>query len=154
MPNLVDDLVEAVLSEPKTSSGMTKEAAEAPRASSEWEMLADELEKQASIVDAPAETPAPVSDVRMRKLAMAAILDTLDDPKHQSAIMSIDNEAHEIMKSALAQPDPGSVGELAQATNSDGPAYLKHKVGKGRTLFEKMNTNIAATSTGAMEGKA
>ena len=152
MSGSVDDLIVAVLCEPKAS--IEKQAGEvAVSDSPDWEKLASELDAQADVdLDVHKIERVVVEDgVRMQKLAMAAILDTIDDPRCKPAIEKLANDAQEIVKSAFESPEPGSVGELAQITNSDGPAYVKHKVGKGRTLFEKMNNDSAPTAVA--EGK-
>jgi len=154
MSGLVDELVEAVLCEPKESITKQAEDMSAP-ASPDWEELASELEKQAEedlhIVE---REKSVVSDgVRMQKLAMATILDVIDDPKYMPAIEKISSDAQDLVKSAMDAPEPGSVGELAQIANTDGPTYVKHPVGKGRTLFEKMNTGIVSAPNVVAEDK-
>lgn len=145
MAGFVDELVEAALQEPK---GIQKEAEEvvAVNDSPDWESLAVELEKQAD-EDLRAQEEKVVSKkdgVRMHKLAMATILDVIDDPRCQQGLMNVSNEIQEVAKSAFESPESGSVGELSQVTGSESPAYVKHSLGKGKTLFEKMKTNIGS----------
>ena len=142
MAGFVDELVEAALHEPK---GLQKEAGKFVEVdeSPDWERLAAELDKQASedLHVHESKMASKTDGLRMRKLAMATILDVIDDPKCQSKLMSVSSEIQGFAKSAFESPESGSVGELSQATGSESPAYVKHKVGKGKTLFEKMKTD-------------
>lgn len=138
----VNDLVEAVLAEPKdaekTASVVPVQAGE-----SGWEKLAGQLEEAAQRLEEESQqAESGKTDVfRMKKLAMAVILDTMDDPKMKPMMDKLGQEVLEKTKTAFQSPEPGSVGDLAQMTNSDASSFVKEKVGSNRTLFHRLKTN-------------
>jgi len=147
--SMIDELVEAALQEPK--KGITKQAETVTSvpATPSWEQLASELEKQAEecLSEEEARRSKDLDGVRMHKLAMATILDTIDDPRCQPALVKLASGIQETVKSAFGSPEPGSVGELAQLTNMDAPTFVKHKVGKGKTLFERLQVDNGSAPT-------
>lgn len=148
----IEDLVGAVLAEPKGATDTVPEAASFKK-EDDWEKLASQLDEAARKLEEKndEESLGRIDNFRMKKLAMAVVLDTIDDPKTKHLMEKLGKESLEGIKTAFQSPEPGSVGDLAQLTNSDTASFVKEKMGTKRTLFHRLKTN--AESTPNSEGK-
>jgi hypothetical protein len=148
----VEELIAAALNEvDKGASEASKEAAEKPTPiSSEPSSisLAEELEKVANDIQArqEEESKGKEGQLRFHKLAMATILESMDDPKAQPHLANLSKSVVEISKTAFQSPqsDPGTIGELSQQTGGAVQPVVKQKVDKGRTLFQKLKSSDTA----------
>jgi len=136
----IEALVDAVLQE-STKTSASSVSAPPPAVKSEFQKLADVLEKAAK------EGSRPENAERFNKLAMAVILDTIDDPKAKKGLEAL---THDIMKTSNIsggvmneKTDPGTLGEVTEGTGNRTRVLEKHRVDKGRTLFKKLQGNTA-----------
>ena len=140
----IDELVEAALKE--SSVKATPPAVSAPPAKTEFQKLADVLEKVAK------EGNKVVDRDRFNKLAMAVILDTIDDPKAKKGLEAL---TQDIIKTAnisggvVNEGTEASTKNTATEGNGNRTRVLeKQRVDKGRTLFKKMQeSNVPGPAT-------
>ena len=142
----VDELVDAVLKE--SSNKTPKLTASAPPAEK------SEFQKLADILDQTAKEGAQSKDRdRFNKLAMAVIIDTIDDPKAKKGLEAL---THDIVKTANISggvmnetPEPGTIGETTEGSGNRTKVLEKQRIDKGRTLFKKMQEahNVPGPST-------
>ena len=147
----VEELISAALSEvDKVESESVKTAeTKIPLKSSENDAisLAKELEKTASVLQERQETESKGEEGKLRfhKLAMATILESMDDPKAQPHLANLSKSIVEINKVSFQSPQPGTgtIGELSQQAGAVQP-IVKNKIDKGRTLFQKLDSSNTA----------
>jgi hypothetical protein len=140
----IDDLVDAALKEDFTGKSSSV-AVSAPPPKSEFQKLADVLEQEAK------KGAQPEDRDRFNKLAMAVIIDTIDDPKAKKGLEAL---THDIVKNAQISggmvnetPEPGTIGEATDGTGKRTRVLEKHRVDTGRTLFKKLQGETPGPST-------
>jgi hypothetical protein len=126
----VDELLKAVLDESKTTEPKGVSLDE----KSQYGKLAEALETSAKM---NAESSDPE---RFHKLAMAVILDTVNDPKAKPYLEKL---SYSIVKEgqigggvANEGREPGTIGEITEGTGVR--TIEKLKVDKNRTLFKRL----------------
>jgi hypothetical protein len=142
----VDALVAAALEEASglKSTGKKFTSIEEPIAKiNEWEKIANELETESEKSEEK-KTKKESDQERMCKLSMAVILDTIDDPKVAPILKKYAKTVQERSKEAFQSPEFGTVADIAQMNNLNIPSFTKTKIGKNRTLFEKLQTQPVA----------
>ena len=131
----VDELIDAVLKESSVKTSHPAASAPPPEKT--------EFQKLADVLDKTAKEGAQIKDRdRFNKLAMAVILDTIDDPKAKKGLEAL---AHDIVKTANISggsmnemPEAGTIGETTEGSGKRTKVLEKHIVDKGRTLFKKL----------------
>jgi len=136
----IDDLVDSAINE---AAGNNKAKNEEFSEVAEWEKFASELEEAADQESAAEikRDSANKDSFRMKKLAMAAMLDVIDDPKVIPSLEKMASELSEISKTAFESPEPGTIGDMARSGSLDAQTFVKNKVGKGKTIFEKLKNS-------------
>lgn len=139
----VDAIVDAAFAE---AGSVEPSASKEPPRPSDYEKVARELEQAASEVTD--EKTGETGDLRLKKLAMITILDTVEDPKARPCLEKLAAEIVEAGKVAFESPQPtqpgtvGELGEVAGAGASD--IVVKQKIDHGRTLFQKLKEERGA----------
>jgi len=133
----VDELIDAALKESSAKAATEVAAAPPP---TEFQKLADILES------ASKEAGKPVDQDRFNKLAMAVILDTINDPKAKKGLEAL---THDIVKNAQIvggvvndTPEPGTIGAITENTGVRTKTMRKQKIDTGRTLFSKLQDSV------------
>jgi hypothetical protein len=141
----IDELVDAVLRESSTKKVASAVSAPPP-VKTEFQKLADVLEKVAKEGDKVEDRD------RFNKLAMAVILDAIDDPKAKKGLEALTND---IVKTAnisggtVSEGGEASTKHTATEGNADRPrVFEKQRVEKGRTLYKKLEAhNVPGPAT-------
>ena len=141
----VDAIVDAAFAE---AGSVEPPVSKQPDRISDFEKVAKDLEKAASEVED--EKTGETGDLRLRKLAMITILDTVEDPKARPYLEKLAAEIVEEGKVAFESPqpvEPGTVGELGEVAGAGGTdTVIKQKIDHGRTLFQKLKAERSAKS--------
>ena len=136
----IDDLVESAINEAADCRG---DKIDAVSDVSEWEKFASKLDAaadQEGAVECEHKVERKDSS-RMHKLAMATILDVIDDPKVIPVLEKMAGKMSEISKTAFESPEPGTIGGVARSESLDAQTFVKNKVGRGKTIFEKLKNS-------------